>query len=111
MIERIQENLLKILGDLYRDSGLEVEKLSINLQENNDKKHGDLASNIALILAKPLKRNPKEIANSIKDAFVTDEEIIRVEVAGPGFINFFLSTKSHGGVLEEIFNQQEGLGK
>ena len=111
MIERIQENLLKILGDLYRDSGLEVEKLSINLQENNDKKHGDLASNIALILAKPLKRNPKEIANSIKDAFVTDEEIIRVEVAGPGFINFFLSTKSHGGVLEEIFNQQEGFGK
>ena len=111
MIERIQENLLKILGDLYRDSGLEVEKLSINLQENNDKKHGDLASNIALVLAKPLKRNPKEIANSIKDAFVTDEEIIRVEVAGPGFINFFLSTKSHGGVLEEIFNQQEGFGK
>ena len=111
MIERIQENLLKILGDLYRDSGLEVEKLSINLQENNDKKHGDLASNIALILAKPLKKNPKEIANSIKDAFVTDEEIIRVEVAGPGFINFFLSTKSHGGVLEEIFNQQEGFGK
>ena len=111
MIERIQENLLKILGDLYRDSGLEVEKLSINLQENKDKKHGDLASNIALILAKPLKRNPKEIANSIKDAFVTDEEIIRVEVAGPGFINFFLSTKSHGGVLEEIFNQQEGFGK
>ena len=111
MIERIQENLLKILGDLYRDSGLEVEKLSINLQENNDKKHGDLASNIALTLAKPLKKNPKEIANSIKDAFVTDEEIIRVEVAGPGFINFFLSTKSHGGVLEEIFNQQEGFGK
>ena len=70
-----------------------------------------MASNIALILAKPLKRNPKEIANSIKDAFVTDEEIIRVEVAGPGFINFFLSTKSHGGVLEEIFNQQEGFGK
>ena len=109
MIERIQENLLKILRDLYRDSGLEVEKLSINLQENNDKKHGDLASNIALILAKALKRNPKEIANSIKDAFVTDEETIRVEVAGPGFINFFLSTKSHGGVLKKFLINKKGL--
>ena len=65
MIEKIQSNLVRILEDLYGDSHLNMGELKINLQENNDKKHGDLASNIALILAKPLKKNPLEIANSI----------------------------------------------
>ena len=111
MIEKIQSNLVRILEDLYGDSHLNIDELKINLQENNDKKHGDLASNIALILAKPLKKNPQEIANSIRDSFITDEEITKVEVAGPGFINFFLSTKTHSEVLNEISAKKELFGK
>jgi arginyl-tRNA synthetase len=111
MIEKIQSNLVRILEDLYGDSHLNIDELKINLQENNDKKHGDLASNIALILAKPLKKNPQEIANSIKDSFITDEEITKIEVAGPGFINFFLSTKTHSEVLNEISAKKELFGK
>ena len=111
MIEKIQSNLVRILEDLYGDSHLNMDELKINLQENNDKKHGDLASNIALILAKPLKKNPQEIANSIRDSFITDEEITKIEVAGPGFINFFLSTKTHSEVLNEISAKKELFGK
>ena len=111
MIEKIQSNLVRILEDLYGDSHLNMGELKINLQENNDKKHGDLASNIALILAKPLKKNPQEIANSIRDSFITDEEITKIEVAGPGFINFFLSTKTHSEVLNEISAKKELFGK
>jgi arginyl-tRNA synthetase len=111
MIEKIQSNLVRILEDLYGDSHLNIDELKINLQENNDKKHGDLASNISLILAKPLKKNPQEIANSIKDSFITDEEITKIEVAGPGFINFFLSTKTHSEVLNEISAKKELFGK
>tara|TARA_B100001093_G_scaffold306042_1_gene292082 strand:+ start:543 stop:2288 length:1746 start_codon:yes stop_codon:yes gene_type:complete len=111
MIEKIQSNLVRILEDLYGDSHLNIDELKINLQENNDKKHGDLASNIALILAKPLKKSPQEIANSIKDSFITDEEITKIEVAGPGFINFFLSTKTHSEVLNEISAKKELFGK
>ena len=111
MIEKIQSNLVRILEDLYGDSHLNIDELKINLQENNDKKHGDLASNIALILAKPLKKNPQEIANSIKDSFIIDEEITKIEVAGPGFINFFLSTKTHSEVLNEISAKKELFGK
>ena len=111
MIEKIQSNLVRILEDLYGGSHLNIDELKINLQENNDKKHGDLASNIALILAKPLKKNPQEIANSIKDSFITDEEITKIEVAGPGFINFFLSTKTHSEVLNEISAKKELFGK
>ena len=110
MKEKIQENLVKILDDLYGKE-LIIDELPVTLQENSDKNHGDLASNIALILAKPLKTNPQIIANAIKDAFVNDEDLIKVEVAGPGFINFFLSTKTHNEVLKQIFNEKGSYGK
>ena len=110
MKEKIQENLVKILDDLYGKE-LIIDQLPVTLQENSDKKHGDLASNIALILAKPLKTNPQVIANEIKDAFINDEDLIKVEVAGPGFINFFLSTKAHTEVLKQIFNEKGSYGK
>ena len=110
MKEKIQENLVKILDDLYGKE-LIIDGLPVTLQENSDKNHGDLASNIALILAKPLKTNPQIIANAIKDAFINDEDLIKVEVAGPGFINFFLSTKTHNEVLKQIFNEKGSYGK
>ena len=110
MKEKIQENLVKILDDLYGKE-LIIDELPVTLQENSDKNHGDLASNIALILAKPLKTNPQIIANTIKDAFNNDEDLIKVEVAGPGFINFFLSTKTHNEVLKQIFNEKGSYGK
>ena len=110
MKEKIQANLIKILDDLYGKE-LRIDELPVTLQENSDKNHGDLASNIALILAKPLKTNPQIIANTIKDAFINDEDLIKVEVAGPGFINFFLSTKTHNEVLKQIFNEKGSYGK
>ena len=110
MKEKIQENLVKILDDLYGKE-LIIDELPVTLQENSDKNHGDLASNIALILAKPLETNPQIIANAIKDAFINDEDLIKVEVAGPGFINFFLSTKTHNEVLKQIFNEKGSYGK
>ena len=58
-----------------------------------------------------MKKNPQEIANSIRDSFITDEEITKIEVAGPGFINFFLSTKTHSEVLNEISAKKELFGK
>ena len=110
MKEKIQANLIKILDDLYGRE-LRIDELPVTLQENSDKNHGDLASNIALILAKPLKTNPQIIANTIKDAFINDEDLIKIEVAGPGFINFFLSTKTHNEVLKQIFNEKGSYGK
>lgn len=62
MKEKIQENLVKILDDLYGKE-LIIDELPVTLQENSDKNHGDLASNIALILAKPLKTNPQIITD------------------------------------------------
>ena len=111
MKEKIQQSLKGILSNLYGSSDIDLDQYEINLQDNKDKEHGDLASNIALILANPLKKNPKDIANEVIQQFVINEDVLKVEVAGPGFINFFLSKNSHGEVLKTILSEKEKYGK
>ena len=111
MKEKIKESLRSIIIDLYGSSDSIHDEFEISIQDNKEKQYGDLASNVALVLAKPLKRNPKEIAEEIKGKFITDKEIIKVDVAGPGFINFFLSKESHGAILRDISIQKDKFGK
>ena len=111
MKDNIKKILSEILEDLYSQVEPEVKNLKISIQDNKEKEHGDLATNIAMVLAKPLKKNPKEIAEEIKQNFVLDEKIIKIEVAGPGFLNFFLSKDSHGEILEQIQKENKDFGK
>ncbi len=111
MKEKIKKSLRSIIIDLYGSSESIHDEFEISIQDNKEKQYGDLASNIALVLAKPLKRNPKEIAEEIKGKFITDKEIVKVDVAGPGFINFFLSKESHGAILRDISIQKDKFGK
>ena len=111
MKEKIKESLRSIIIDLYGSAESIHDEFEISIQDNKEKQFGDLASNVALVLAKPLKRNPKEIAEEIKGKFITDKEIVKVDVAGPGFINFFLSKESHGAILRDISIQKDKFGK
>ncbi len=111
MKEEIQKSLQDIISGLYDNPELNTDLYVVHIQDNKDKEHGDLASNIALVLSKPLKKNPKEIANEIIEQFSLDANIIKVEVAGPGFINFFLSKSSHGEVLKKISSEKKNYGK
>ena len=111
MKEKIKESLRSIIIDLYGSSESINDEFEISIQDNKENQYGDLASNVALVLAKPLKRNPKEIAEEIKGKFITDKEIVKVDVAGPGFINFFLSKESHGAILRDISIQKDKFGK
>ena len=111
MKDNIKKTLSEILENLYSQVEPEVKNLKISIQDNKEKEHGDLATNIAMVLAKPLKKNPKEIAEEIKQNFVLDEKIIKIEVAGPGFLNFFLSKDSHGEILEQIQKENKDFGK
>ena len=109
MKEKIKESLYSIIVDLYGSSEFIHDEFEISIQDNKEKEYGDLASNVALVLAKPLQRNPREIAEEIKGKFITDKEIVKVDVAGPGFINFFLSKESHGAILKDISIQKNNL--
>jgi arginyl-tRNA synthetase len=82
----------------------------ILIDRTRDKSHGDLASNIALTLAKPARRNPRELASLICDALPDNALIERTEIAGPGFINFFLSDDSNQAVVRTILEQGAAFG-
>ncbi|TEW53166.1 arginine--tRNA ligase [Psychromonas sp. RZ22] len=63
----------------------------IAIDRTKDKSHGDFANNLALMLAKPAKQNPRALAELIVKNLPASELIIKTEIAGPGFINFFIN--------------------
>ena len=75
-----------------------------------EKSHGDFASNAALMLAKPAQKAPRDVAQLIVDLLGEKPEIDRMEIAGPGFINFFLSQSAATQVIETILDQTERYG-
>ncbi|MCK5589253.1 MAG: arginine--tRNA ligase [Candidatus Pacebacteria bacterium] len=73
--------------------------------------HGDYTCNIAMILAKKENKNPRELAEQIKAYISNHEYIEKIEIAGSGFINFYLSKKFYQFSLKEIFEKKENWGK
>lgn len=85
--------------------------INIQIEHTKDKSHGDFASNIALLLAKPAGKNPRELATALIQALPHDPLIQKVELAGPGFINFFLNDNAQTAVIKEVFEQGEAYGQ
>ena len=83
----------------------------IVVEPPRDPAHGDLSTNAAMIVAKPLGRNPREIATAIADHFKADADVAAVEVAGPGFINFRLNTPIWHEVLRSVATQGADFGR
>jgi len=81
---------------------------SVPSQQN----HGDYATNAAMILSKKLKRNPKDIANEIITNLDYDKRIIeKVEIAGPGFINFYFTASYNSQIVRYVLFENENFGK
>ncbi len=81
------------------------------IEKPNNPEHGDFSSNLALQLAKTLAANPREIAQALVDNLPEDPLVERVEVAGPGFINFHLSPAWLHEALAECLAQEENYGR
>lgn len=88
----------------------ELVEAQILLERPKSEEHGDFATNLALTLAKPLKKNPREIAAQLQAALPASNFILKTEIAGAGFINFFLSPASHQVVVSEIHSKAEQYG-
>lgn len=85
--------------------------IETTVERTRDASHGDFACNIAMRLAKPMKKSPRDIAASIVDALANNEQVDKVEIAGPGFINFHLSPSAYHAELASIFEQGEDYGR
>jgi arginyl-tRNA synthetase len=83
---------------------------AVMIERTRDRVHGDFASNLALMLAKPARRKPRELAEQLVTAIDTGGHIERVEVAGPGFINFFLGPGAWRAVIGTILEQGTNYG-
>ena len=92
------------ISDALREAaaGWGVDDVRFRLDRPKESSHGDLASNIALALASRLKRPPRDIAGDLAERLSRIAGVERIEVAGPGFLNFFIEADAVGGVLHRI---------
>ncbi|MEM6579792.1 MAG: arginine--tRNA ligase [Pseudomonadota bacterium] len=112
MKEQITQLIGQALDALIQKGDLEVVRPdAIALDRTRDPSHGDLASNVALTLAKSAGKNPRELAQMICDALPVSAFVARTEIAGPGFINFFLSEATGQAVVQRILEQGAAFGK
>ena len=82
------------------------------LERPRDAGHGDLATNLALLIAREHKRNPRQVAGEVVAALALPEGVVeRTEIAGPGFINFWLAEPQLAAALSEIVRAGAGYGR
>ncbi len=110
----------QIIHDLIEQAlaGLQqAQQLPIDLPANiqvtpaRDRKQGDFASNIAMLLAKQAARPPRDLAKLIVEQIGSHEAIDKIEIAGPGFINFFVASDTSQAVVRDILQRGEAYGK
>ena len=110
MKEQLQALLEQSLASLVVDGVLSEVPDNIRIDHSKDKTQGDFASNIALVLSKQAKCAPKVLAEKIVANLADSTEIEKTEIAGPGFINFFMSQGSNSSVIDQIIDQSNEYG-
>lgn len=116
LYERIKSSIANRLKEAAEEAGAKgqlayTELPFFVLEEPREKQYGDLATNLAMLLAKQVKRSPREIAGIILENFnQKDTSVIACEIAGPGFINFRLDPNWLTGVIPEVLAQKEKYG-
>ena len=82
------------------------------LERPRDSSHGDWATNIAMTLARPLKSKPREIAERLRDAMKLDDAgVSKIDIAGPGFMNFWIDAGTIASGLRDILSANESYGR
>jgi len=111
MKQKIEELILQAVETLKADGtiGLEITP-HIAIERTRDAQHGDFASNLALVLAKPARANPRQLAEKIIAALPQHDAVMKVELAGPGFINFFINPDSQYQIVSQIHNEGREYG-
>lgn len=112
MTKNTNEKIYSILSLLA--SNLGVKEAAFLIETPKEKSHGDLASNIALVLAKSLKKSPMEIANLLSESLHKESDLRqyfdKVEAIEPGFINFYFSKQYLASQVSEIINKASSYG-
>ncbi len=106
----ITEHLKNVILSATKECGLSLTLDDINVERCRDKSFGDYSTNVAMKYAKELGLSPRDFAAQLKE-HLTDEKIASVEIAGPGFINFFIQSWSLADELHTIIEQGSDYGR
>ena len=109
VVAELIEHALATLPELA-EAAVEI-AIDSTVERTRDASHGDFACNIAMRLAKPARKNPREISASIVDALPDSPAVDKIEIAGPGFINFYLSPDAFHAELETILEAGVDYGR
>ena len=107
----MKAHLTQLLATAAKTIAPDTADLSILLERPKSAEHGDFATNLALVLAKPLKQNPRAIATQLIAALPSSDYIAKTEIAGAGFINFFLNAQSQQQVVKTILSAGAQYGR
>ena len=107
LINQLRVAIASVLKEMELDVSLE--RIVLDRPKSSD--HGDYACNIAMQIARELKRNPREVASQVVSRLSADTLIKKSEIAGPGFINLFLSDSCHQGVIQEVLKAGSNFGR
>ena len=108
-MRELLENLIKQALDKLQENGTlsAITGIEIKVEKTRDSRHGDFASNIAMILAAHSEKTPRKLAEIIVEFIPASNLVKQIEIAGPGFINFFLSADSARDIIRVILEQAE----
>ena len=106
----IETSLKELIQNGLKEMGVEAPLSSIVIERSKDKAHGDYATTVALQMARTLHKSPRDIANELVSKLKADF-ISNVEIAGPGFINFFVKSDSLSSIIKTIVEQGEHYGE
>ena len=109
MKDIIKDLIKESLDKINKDNNISIENIEVNLCK--DKKFGDFSSNIAMKFSTRFKSNPKKLAEAIIKEIQKNENILKIEIAGPGFINFFTSKDTKFAIIEKILSEKSLYGK
>ena len=107
----MKDYLTNLLNNALKDLVKSFDKDVIQVSRPKQIQHGDFSTNVSLPLAKILKKAPIEIAKGIVDRIPSSTLIEKVEIAGPGYINFFLSSEARVELVNKILVEKEDFGK
>ncbi len=112
MKTQIEQLVTAALQQLVEDGLLTSDLLTTpKIERARDSRHGDFATNLAMMLAKPAGRNPRELAQALLEALPSSDLVERCEIAGPGFINFYLSPTAYHRLVPQILEQGHDYGR
>ena len=107
--DEISAAILQVLRDAHSQLNCDIPKV-LTLERPKNRDHGDYASSIALQLAKPAGKNPRDVAQLLKADLESLAEVSAVNIAGPGFINITLNRASQADLVRTILTAQEKYG-